>query len=293
MPCQPGDIYLTSYWVNEETTPFPAGIVTVASIFVDVLFSDNSTQRLFPAPFVSTSSSGYVQVQGTFQIPYLPGKIAQSYTVALYLQVTNNTTTSISFDSSASVWARFDDVRIWKQISIDELNDINAAIATLTTNGQTSAAAFVDAEKPAGSIDGTNSTFTLAAAPNPPGSLQLYLSGVEQTAGRDYSLSSNQLTFVPLATPQIGDLLVAFYRVAGTGPGATFTDAETPTGSINGVNATFQVSAIPTPALSLKLYDNGVLMSQNADYTLNGAFITFTAAAVPQPGDALIASYRH
>ena len=73
---------------------------------------------------------------------------------------------------------------------------------------------FVDGEAPAGLINGSNVTFTLANTPSPAASLALYRNGLLQRPGADYTLSSNIITFGTLATPQPGDLLQGFYRQA-------------------------------------------------------------------------------
>jgi hypothetical protein len=81
------------------------------------------------------------------------------------------------------------------------------------TTGTGSAAAFVDGEVPTGAVNGTNTTFTLANAPNPSASLKLYKNGVLLAQGVDYSLSGATITFVGTkAVPQSGDSLLASYR---------------------------------------------------------------------------------
>lgn len=70
---------------------------------------------------------------------------------------------------------------------------------------------FVDLETPAGAIDGTNATYTLANTPVA-GSLHLYLNGLlqEAGAGNDYTLSGTTITTAdPL---EAGDKLRASYR---------------------------------------------------------------------------------
>ena len=71
---------------------------------------------------------------------------------------------------------------------------------------------FVDGERPAGVVNGLNTTFTLAAAPVPPSSLYLYRNGVRQAVTSDYSLSGVSLTFFAGSIPQPGDILLADYR---------------------------------------------------------------------------------
>lgn len=70
---------------------------------------------------------------------------------------------------------------------------------------------FADGETPGGVIDGTNVTFTLANAPNPPLSLILSRGGMvqQQGVGDDYTLSGNTITFV--VAPSSGPL-IAWYR---------------------------------------------------------------------------------
>ncbi|MGJ5818960.1 hypothetical protein [Paludibaculum fermentans] len=74
---------------------------------------------------------------------------------------------------------------------------------------------FVDMETPAGSVDGANAVFVLAQAPFPAGSLHLFRNGILQKPALDYVLSGNRVTFLSVATPQTGDLLLASYRTAG------------------------------------------------------------------------------
>ena len=72
---------------------------------------------------------------------------------------------------------------------------------------------FVDGETPSGAIDGFNTSFLLSQTPNPPSSLFLYRNGLLQRSGVDYSLNGSQITFVPAAVPQSGDILLASYRM--------------------------------------------------------------------------------
>jgi len=73
---------------------------------------------------------------------------------------------------------------------------------------------FVDAEIPAGAVNGLNATFTLASAPSPTGSLALYRNGLFQRQNVDYQLSTSTITFFLASIPVTGDLLVANYRFA-------------------------------------------------------------------------------
>jgi hypothetical protein len=85
---------------------------------------------------------------------------------------------------------------------------------------------FSDSEVPTGAINGSNATFTLAATPSPASSLQLYLNGLRQDAGVDYTLSGATITFFTASLPQSGDLLLASYRYAN--PNNTLGSLTTP-----------------------------------------------------------------
>lgn len=74
------------------------------------------------------------------------------------------------------------------------------------------------ADAVAGTIDGTNATFTLTYAPNPANSLILSKNGAVLKSGVDYTLSGNTITFVSGAKPQSGDSLEAWYEVASPDP---------------------------------------------------------------------------
>ena len=80
----------------------------------------------------------------------------------------------------------------------------------------------------------------------------------------------------------------------GSGGGGllSFSDGETPAGVINAMNTIFTLNFSPSPAASLSLSRNGLLMKLGTDYSLSGAAITFFSASVPQIGDVLLASYR-
>jgi hypothetical protein len=114
---------------------------------------------------------------------------------------------------------------------IGEDGDIEAAIGSeedcVRVNGtsgpcgggtisQFLAGSFVDGEPPTGAINGSNRDFVLAQAPNPVASLLLYRNGLLQKRLLDYTLSGNAITFVPAATPQTSDILLASYRTSGT-----------------------------------------------------------------------------
>jgi hypothetical protein len=76
----------------------------------------------------------------------------------------------------------------------------------------------------------------------------------------------------------------------GTQP--NFVDGDAPAGLVDGANTAFALSGVPSPAASLTIYRNGMLQKVGQDFTLSGNQLHFVAAAVPQAGDTLVASYR-
>lgn len=84
----------------------------------------------------------------------------------------------------------------------------NQLLSTYTPPFPPSSGTPVYAEVPSGTIDGTNTTFTLAHNPNPTASLQLYLNGGFQKQGSDYILSGNIITF---SAAPLGSALIAYY----------------------------------------------------------------------------------
>ena len=80
----------------------------------------------------------------------------------------------------------------------------------------------------------------------------------------------------------------------GSGGLATlYSDDETPAGAVNGSNTAFTLRYMPSPAASLDLYLNGLLMAQGVDYAITTNAITFFLHSTPQTGDVLVASYRY
>jgi hypothetical protein len=78
----------------------------------------------------------------------------------------------------------------------------------------------------------------------------------------------------------------------GSGATPSFVDGDSPAGIVDGSNTSFTLSAVPNPAASLAVYRNGILQKTGQDYTATDSTIQFVAAAAPQPGDTLLASYR-
>lgn len=69
----------------------------------------------------------------------------------------------------------------------------------------------------------------------------------------------------------------------GASGNVTWINNETPSGTIDGVNATFVLAQVPTPTSSVLLTKNGQILYNSVGYTLSGATITFQTGYIPQP----------
>lgn len=74
------------------------------------------------------------------------------------------------------------------------------------------AAVFVDAETPAGTIDGSNASFVLAFPPSPASSLLLTRNGIVQKQNVDFIVHQGTVIFQAASVPGQGDLIQAWYR---------------------------------------------------------------------------------
>jgi hypothetical protein len=66
---------------------------------------------------------------------------------------------------------------------------------------------------------------------------------------------------------------------------------ETPGGLLNGVNTGFTLSDNTAVSSTIVLFDNGMRLTPNLDYTVNQTLITFLSASIPQSGDILSVDY--
>lgn len=80
----------------------------------------------------------------------------------------------------------------------------------LTVQAIASGSYFVEGEVPTGTINGSNAVFTLANAPSPATSLEVWLNGIRLKVTEDYTLASATLTL--LVAPDVGSLLLVNYR---------------------------------------------------------------------------------
>jgi len=83
---------------------------------------------------------------------------------------------------------------------------------------------FVDPSSLTGTQNGVNKVFALAFAPNPTTSLQLFLNGMLQDQGADYTLAGSTVTYTAgHPAPLVTDAQLASYRYNSIAPGSGLT----------------------------------------------------------------------
>lgn len=142
-------------------------------------------------------------------------------------------------------------------------------------------------EVPAGVVNNVNTVFGLSTVPLTTGSLDVYLDGLilPSTA---WSLAGANITMV--TPPNFGQDLYATYSVQSAT--SAISDQEVPAGVVNGVNANFVISRVPLNAQSVKVYVDGLIVS-NANWTFVGQTVTFNGGSIPIFGQDVYISYLY
>jgi hypothetical protein len=193
------------------------------------------------------------------------------------------------------------------------LNSLNSALSLLTTQVNT----IQSTVNSAGSLSGLQSTVSglsstvlststgLATLQSTVNSLNSTvsqnssaLSGLQSSVGglsSNITANSNSITTLQTTVAALNTALTSLQNTVSSlsaGSTAAFSDAESPTGSINGTNGTFTLAKAPAAPTSVALYKNGILQSYGVDFTVSGQTVTFAAQSLPQSGDVVQAFYR-
>lgn len=302
-------------WMNFESgnaTNIAAQSRTVRIIDGNLFVRLTPTTNAVPNAFykVKYNSDGRVQFQETWVVPpatatlrvrdvrstdpQLPGgvgavtEIQESDVIGLEADLAARAVKSPTYVNDRVVWVN----------DLGELETVSGNVADCVrvdgTAGSCGASVdFIDAETPAGTINGSNAAFTLAQAPSPALSLSLFRNGALLKPSTEYTLSGTAVTFVSPVIPQTGDRLIAYYRrPSTTATVPLFVDEQSPSGAVDGSNSSFTLSNPPAPASSLQIFRNGLLQKLSIDYAFSGVTIQFATGSIPQPGDTLLVSYR-
>lgn len=153
---------------------------------------------------------------------------------------------------------------------------------------------LVENQTPTGSINGTNTTFTL-----PTGfvasTLKVYKNGVRmKPGGDDYTATSTGFTMT--TAPATGTVLLCDYALGdGTNVvgGNSLVSDEVPTGTVNGTNKVF-TTARGYVGATLQVFINGVKQRRGADFTeTTPSSGTFTMDEAPLTGDVIFVNYSY
>lgn len=123
-------------------------------------------------------------------------------------------------------------------------------------------------ERPSGSMNGVNTTFTLASAPSPSAGLVLALNGLVLRPGTDYTLSGATITMA--TAPDSTDWLRAWYDFG------YLYNAEVPTDT-SPLGGIFTLGAAPLSSTLLFII-NGLVALNATDYTLSSATVDLVVA---------------
>lgn len=137
---------------------------------------------------------------------------------------------------------------------------------------------FADAEIPAGSVNGTNTAFTLAFPPAPPANLLLFRYGLRLDRGLDYSLSGTTVTFFLGSIPQPGDLLLASYRYADpSNPLGSLTSPQVVCSSNGSATASTALTQLGSCTIPAGLLGTGDRLQVEYQYNHVGSAVGFSA----------------
>jgi len=136
-------------------------------------------------------------------------------------------------------------------------------------------------ETPTGTINGSNTSFTLDHA-FVPGTLEVFLNGTTLQFREDFYGGTK--SFEMTTAPETGDDLVVAYQVV---PNTAWLYQEVPSGAINGSNTDFDTA---NEYAEIAVFHNGLKLSETVDYTETDGD-TITLATAPSTGDTLWVVY--
>lgn len=142
----------------------------------------------------------------------------------------SSTSTSVSSGGGATVldWVSVSDTEVSinrnltvkGDLTVENLAGLAGDTVIVNENGTLATVREVINETPAGDIDGTNVTYTLAHLPD--GLIRLYKNGQKLKLTTDYTISGQTITLVsPLISDGYEDVLLCDYRYVTYSPGGT------------------------------------------------------------------------
>lgn len=210
-------------------TPTDSGDATTKS-YVDTLIAALPSAYKYRNVHVATTANINLSNPGTDTFD--SHTITNGQRVLVWQQSTQSQNGIYDFNGSSSAMTRSSDSDAWDELTgtlvyVDQGTTYGdkrfyctsntggtlgstAVTYTQDTAGTLSPTNFVIEETPSGSINGSNTSFTLANTPTS-GTVKLYLNGVRQKsgAGNDYTITTNTITMT--TAPISGDVLLVDY----------------------------------------------------------------------------------
>jgi hypothetical protein len=151
-------------------------------------------------------------------------------------------------------------------------------------------------EVPGGSVNGSNTVFTIAGSGKVTGTLIVTKNGVRmKNGGADFTETSGGFTMV--TAPAAGTVLLCDYRVGSSsdysvGSNSTIV-GEVPSGAVNGSNAVF-TTARAYIAGTVDIRVNGLSQARTTHFTETSPSAgTITLGDAPDTGDVITVSYQY
>ena len=160
----------------------------------------------------ASTLTGIVRGGTAYTAAELSGDVTTSGSNAATVAKINGTSITTNSSADQTVITTASATAGWTSIPNCTAGALQYATASHTFScGTVLTGTFSDAEVPSGTINGSNTTFTLAHTVSPAASLACYLNGVEQrAAGADYTLATATITYG--TAPPTGSTLVCYYR---------------------------------------------------------------------------------
>lgn len=224
-----GDLNLGNQKVVSVATPTNNGDAANKS-YVDTLI--NGLPSAYRYRNVHAATTGNIDLSNPGTAVFDGHTLVSGDRVLVWQQSTQSQNGIYVFNGSSSALTRATDSDAWDElvgtlVYVDQGTTYGEARFFCTANtggtlgstavtyvqdgsGTLSTSNFVTEETPSGSINGSNTSFTLANTPTA-GTLKLYLNGVrlKSGAGNDYTLSTATITMT--TAPISGDVLIADY----------------------------------------------------------------------------------
>ena len=108
-------------------------------------------------------------------------------------------------------------------------------------------------------------------------------------AASGFSFISGDITLAASGGSSLTQVGNTIYIIAGGGGGVGMQ--ESPAGLVDGTNAIFSLSSLPSSSASVTVFVDGLIVPQGTGYAASGQQITFNAGFIPQPSQDVYAFY--